>query len=171
MRWTTGCASLLLFATAACGGGSGDSGGLEGDEKDAAAAISTYFEGEGMQATEASCIGDGLVRQFGIAHLKDLGVLDEKLKPQPGKTRELKAFSSAADAPKAATITVDCVTVAGVMKEQYQGIDDATADCLAKAFGRQRMIDSMAAGLQGLAADDTPAEVTAEMSKCVPDKK
>ena len=166
MRWTTACAVALLLATAACGGS--DDAKIDEDDQTAATAISEFFSVQGMDQKQADCIGNALVEQFGIPHLKDIKVLDAKLEAQPDQTREFKAFSSTSDSTDAAEIVVECVSVAGVMKDQYQGIDDATADCLAEAFGRDRMVESMAAGLRGEAAPDLPADVTTEMSKCAP---
>jgi len=160
MRSTVVGALALLLATSACGGG----------EQTAATALSTYLRGERFTKAQADCISEDLVGEFGIPHLTDLQVLDATLAVQPENTRNLAAFRSEADAPKAAAVVVDCVTVAGVMKQQYQGIDDATAECIAKAFGRERLVAAMAAGMEGVAAEDTPADVTAEMSRCVPKK-
>ncbi len=166
----TWVAVALLLATTACGGddeGAETAGPLAGDDKVAADSISAYWQRSGVEKKASICLGERMVREFGVAHLKDLEVLDAKLKAQDTAAT---AFKSDADAPKAATMIVDCLTLPGLMKQQYTGVDDATATCLADAFGRDRMVDAMAAQFQGTAAEDTPEDVTAEMSECVPNK-
>jgi hypothetical protein len=164
-------ATVLLCVLTACGMGDSLDRNLAADDETAAAgALSTFLQEERFTRPQAECIGKDLVDVFGLDHLTDLQVLTAQLQVQPAKAANLAAFGSKTDAPKAAAIVVDCITVAGMMKQQYQGIDDATAECLGKAFGRQRLVDAMAAGLQGVAAPDTPADVTEEMSKCVPKK-
>ena len=169
MRSTLVGAVALLLALTACGGDdTRDDESLAVDEQTAAAALSTHLQGERFTKAQADCISTDLVGEFGIPHLTDLQILDASLAVLPGRTRSFAAFSSRADAPRAAAVLVDCVTVAGVMKQQYQGIDDAAAECIANAFGRERLVAAMAAGLERVAAEDTPADVTAEMSACVP---
>ncbi len=161
-------AAGLLLATSACSGEATVDEPLVGDEHAAATALSTYLRGERFDEEQSDCIADRLVRDFGLDHLEDLGVIDDKLEPKTEQAKDFGAFASKADAPRAASLVVDCVTPEGVMKQQYQGIDDTTAACIAKAFGRDRLVAAMAAGIQGVQAADTPDDVTADMNACVP---
>jgi hypothetical protein len=170
-RTLLGATALLLLALPACGvGDSLDRNLAEDDETAAAGALSAFLQEERFTKADAECIGKDLVGVFGLDHLSDLQVLNAQRQVQPDQASKFAAFSSKTDAPKAAAIVVDCLTVEGMMKQQYQGIDDSTAACLGKAFGRQRLVAAMAAGLQGVAAPNTPADVSAEMGKCVPPK-
>ena len=122
MRRTVWCAVALLLATAACGGSDKDTA-AEKDDTAAATAISSFFSDQGMDSGQARCLGQQLVDKVGVAHLKDIEVLDAKLEAQD-PLREFTAFTSTADSKAAAEIVVDCVGVEGVMKDQYQGIDE-----------------------------------------------
>ena len=67
--------------------------------------------------------------------------------------------------------SLDCLTLPGIMAQQYRLTDDAVAQCLADAYGRDRMIEAMSAQLQGRTAEEAPADVTAAMGKCVENVK
>ena len=72
--------ALLLSATA-CGGGddkaTDDDSKLTGSQATAAASITQYWLDNDVDQTAASCLGDRMVREFGVAHLQDLGLIDE----------------------------------------------------------------------------------------------
>lgn len=159
-------AVTALLLVAACGGS--DDGPSAADEAAAASSISEYWESTGLTAEESDCLGEAAVDEFGIGHLQDLGILDDEL---VANEKIATALTSVTDSSKAATMIVDCLTLPGLMKRQYQGIDDDTAQCLADAYGRDRMIEAMAAELTGEGSVETPDEVTAEMRKCAPDSK
>ncbi|HSV39172.1 MAG TPA: hypothetical protein VLI04_10455 [Nocardioidaceae bacterium] len=164
MRNTLVSAAALLLTLSACGGDE-KTDELTADEQQAATSISAYWQGTGMNEEPSDCLGEKTVRSFGLAHLKDLGALNDEL---DAETKLPTAFTSATDATTAATNTVDCLTLSGLMMEQYKGVDEATAECLAEAYGRDRYIKAMADTMQGLSVEEAPADVTAEMSKCVP---
>lgn len=162
MRKTWLGAAVLLL-TAACGGGSDEA--TDEEKETAAASISAYWESTGLSTAESDCLGEAAVEQFGIGHLQDLEILDDEL---VANAKIATAFTSSTDSRTAATIIVDCLTMTGIMKRQYQGADDKTAQCLADAYGRDRMIDAMAAELTGEGSLETPEDVTAEMRQCAP---
>lgn len=159
---------LLLSLTAtACGGGDetpDDEGPLTGADRTAAASITQFWLEAGVEKSGAQCLGEEMVRSFGVAHLQDLDLLDERYQANDSATT---VFRSATDAPKAAALIVDCRGLPTLMKQQYQGIDDETAQCLADAYGRDRMVEAMAASLRDEEGEATPEDVTLEMSKCV----
>ena len=159
-------ACALLLSVSACGGDDKESEALTADETAVATSISEYWQSTGIAEDPADCIGEKTVRSFGIAHLQDVGAVDDDLKAGEGLAT---AFSSAADATEAAENNVDCLTLPALMQEQYPGIDDETAECLAEAYGHERYVEAMANTMRGIAVD-TPDEVTAEMSKCVPEQ-
>jgi hypothetical protein len=162
-------AAVLLLAVTACGGKAKDKldAPLTGDDKAAASSISDYWVKAGITKKASDCLGEKYIREFGVAHLKDLKILDDSLKAQDTAGT---AFKSKTDAPKAATMIVDCLTLPALMKQQDPNVDDRTAQCLADAYGRDRMIRAITASLEGTPAEETPADVAAEMSKCVPNK-
>jgi len=162
-------ALLALLTLAACGGGDDAEAKAKkaADEKTAVASISKYWQATGITADKAECLGTDTVAEFGVPHLRDLGILDEELQ---ASTTIATGFKSASDAPKAATIIVDCLTLPGIMAQQYQLTDDTVAQCLADAYGHDRMIEAMSAQLQGRTPESTPADVTAAMGKCVEKK-
>jgi len=162
---TTLASVLALITLTACGGGDDEAEAQrKADEKAAIASIAQYWEDTGIAADKADCLGTDLVEVFGVPHLQDLEILDDKLETS---TTIATGFTSAADAPKAATVIVDCLTLPGIMAQQYQLKDDAVATCIADAYGRDRMIEAMALQMQGKPAGETPAEVTTAMEKCV----
>lgn len=163
---TTLASALMLLTLTACGGGDDDAAEAQkkADEKTASASIAKYWQATGIAADKADCLGQRTVDEFGVPHLQDLGILDDKLETS---TTIATGFKSASDAPKAATIVVDCLTLPGIMAQQYQLTDDAVAQCLADAYGRDRMIEAMSAQMQGQTADETPDEVTTAMESCV----
>ena len=163
---TTLAGALVLLTLTACGGGDDEAAKekTKADEKAAVSSISAYWQATGIAAEKSDCLGERTVDEFGVPHLQDLGILDDQLE---ASTTIATGFKSAADAPKAATIVVDCLTLPGIMAQQYQLTDDAVAQCLADAYGRERMIEAMSAQLQGQTAATTPAEVTTAMEKCV----
>ena len=163
MRKSLLCAALLL-TLAACGGEDKKDEALSADEQTAADNISAYWQESNLAKEPADCLGEKTVRSFGLAHLKDLGVLDDELRT---KSSVDTWFTSEADSVKAATNNVDCISLPELLKQSYPGIDDDTAECLADAFGRDRYIEAMAQTMQG-ASFSTPPEVEAEMEKCVP---
>jgi hypothetical protein len=165
MRRSVVSGALALLAVAGCGGnGHADSSTGPG-ERTAAASISDYWQRQGYAKTPADCLGQGFVRTFGLAHLQSLGVIDDHLRAQEAKAT---SYSSKADAPKAAKVILDCITLAGIMQQQYPTADAETAKCLADAYGQDRMLTAMTAQLEGEAAAKLPKSVTEKMAACVP---
>ena len=167
MKWIAATLPVLLLTATACGGGDEDpdsDAALTGADKTAATSITQFWMKAGVEKKGAECLGEQMVRSFGVAHLQDLELLDEKYHANDSADT---VFSSATDAPKAAALIVDCRGLPTLMKQQYQGIDDETADCLAEAYGRDRMVEAMTASLKGEQGEATPEDVTLEMSKCV----
>lgn len=162
-------AVLLATALVGCGGEDEDpadavDAGLVGEDADAATSIAAYWVDAGVAEEASDCLGEQMVRTFGVDRLQDLGVLSDDLEAQDSVA---EAFGSQVDAPKAATLVVDCVTLEALMRQQEGAIDDAQATCLAEAFGRDRMIENLRAQFAGEEPAATPAAVEAEMSACV----
>lgn len=169
MRGTAVLASALLLSVTACGGDDKPSGDapLTADEKKAVASITAYWKKAGIEDDAAKCLGNRMVKSFGVDHLQDLKLLDDSFEANDAAGT---VFSSKTDAPKAAAMIVDCRGLATLMKQQYTGIDDKAADCLATVYGRDRMVSVITATLEGQAPPETPQDVTVEMGKCVPNQ-
>lgn len=155
--------AVLLLSVVGCNGTDESAE----DEQAAVASISDYWESTGLSVADSECLADRAVEDFGVDHLKDLGILGDDLE---ANEKIATGFTSTADSRTAATLIVDCLTLEALMKRQYQGIDDPTAKCLADAYGRDRMIEAMAAELTGKGSVETPDDVTAEMRKCAQDQ-
>jgi hypothetical protein len=161
-------AGALLLTTVLVGCGSDEPAAadadLAGQEATAATAISSYWVDAGVAAEASDCLGEEMVRAFGVDHLQDIGVLNAELEAQDAVA---EAFGSSVDAPKAATLIVDCVGLETLMRQQEGDIDDTQAACLAAAFGRDRMVETLRAQLAGDPAEPTPADVETAMGACL----
>ena len=167
MKKTIVCVVALLLSLTACGGKDEPKKTAPNDADKVAVGLSELLQEQSLSKEDADCVSKKLVAELGVGHLKDLKVVDDKLKVS--KTMTLSTFNSDADAPKVAAIYVDCMTVAGLLRQQYQTIDQKTAECMAEAFGRERMVMLTTASLQGSkAVDETPEDVKAKMADCVP---
>lgn len=159
-------AVLLATLVGGCGGDDPETAdaALAGQEATAATAITAYWLDAGVADDASECLGEQMVRTFGVDHLQDIGVLSPELEAQDAVA---EAFGSSVDAPKAATVIVDCVGLETLMRQQQGDIDDAQAACLAEAFGRDRMVETLRAQLAGDPAEATPDTVETAMGACL----
>lgn len=155
---------VLGLVAAACGDSGGERSGAEQALVDAIR--DEILEDEDPDSpfgqTEATCVGEGAVDEFGVEGLLELGITTENASPG-------NAFEGATDSQidKVIDVTLDCVDFRQVFVDSITAdadISSESAGCLGDALGTKEFLTPIiGAGFRGESTDfgDDPATAAA----------
>ena len=139
MRWINLSACVLLVAAVGCGGGGSSDGDasrkLSADEQEYADEIAVVAGEEVVAPADAPCVGEGLVRAFGLKRAKELSLAEKN-----------SADLSRSDAEKVIVVLDGCASLAELIVKEAQtslGLSDAEVLRCAELLDRAKIRELM----------------------------